>query len=83
MTTHPERPNRMPIIQRSKRRLPEAANEAPTLNDTPAVGQGRNSHHNPKLNRAALTGVLLYMLGWPAVVFLIGFVAGVARGLSS
>jgi hypothetical protein len=83
MTTHPERPNRTPIIQRSKRRLPEAANEAPTLNDTPAVGQGRNDHHSPKLNRAALAGVLLYLLGWPAVVFLIGFVAGIAKGLSS
>jgi len=78
-----DRPNRIPIIQRSKRRLPEAANQTPTLNDTPDVDQGRNRHHSPKLNRDALVGVLLWLLGWPAVVFLIGFVAGVAKGLGS
>ena len=32
--------------------------------DDPGIGQGRNEHHDPKLNRDALMGVLLVFAPW-------------------
>lgn len=34
------------------------------INDTPHVGQGRNRHHSPRLNRDTAIGLGLVLLPW-------------------